>query len=103
MTFLDIRWLACPTTYRGGSSTVVGFIFSALVGGILTATLIGLSQHSWMLALLSAPVGGSMLALAVSLGCVLSDVTLTSHMAETDEPSSTGACVSIAGRQSRLR
>jgi hypothetical protein len=43
MTFL---WLACPTTYRGGSSTVVGFIFSALVGGILTATLIGLSQHS---------------------------------------------------------
>ncbi len=46
---------------------VIVLMMTSIVGGILTATLVGLGQQSLVAALLSAPIGGSLLAVMVAL------------------------------------
>jgi len=46
---------------------VIALMMASIVGGILTATLAGLGQQSFVVGLLSAPFGGSLLAVMVAL------------------------------------
>ncbi len=46
---------------------IVGLMIVSLLGSMLTATLVGFSQHSLLVALLSAPFGGSLFVVMVAL------------------------------------
>ena len=46
---------------------LVGLMIAALVGGVVTAMLFGITQHGFLGALIAAPAGASVLTLIVAL------------------------------------
>ncbi len=46
---------------------LIVFMMASIVGGVLMALLVGLSEHSLLVALLTAPIGGSLFVVMVAL------------------------------------